>query len=104
MTAEEAEGRLFPIALDDLRAERELSPGARRTKRQRDALARGRHPATGHALREGEETCGSCINHKIIRASKTWHKCELHPLGLSASEASDIRVGWPACTLWKPAP
>lgn len=33
--------------------------------------------------------------------AKTYHKCELHTLGLSFSQASDIRVSWPACVLFE---
>jgi hypothetical protein len=37
----------------------------------------------------------------VVRpGNREFHKCELHTLGLSGSEASDIRVSWPACTLY----
>lgn len=82
----------------------QLSIGARRTVRQRQLLAEGIHPATRlPLLDEGGHTCGDCQLHRTIvwTKNRTFHKCERHRLGLSHSAASDIRVGWPACTAFE---
>lgn len=76
-----------------------LSDDQRRTKRNRDLLATGIHPATGARLAAGDQTCGGCTHATPVHNNnfKGW-KCELHRLGMSHSSASDIRVSWPACT------
>lgn len=75
-----------------------LSPGRRRTLRQKRLLAAGRHPATLVALAADRGTCGECVHsHRHDHGNRAYWKCELHRLGESASEASDIRVSWPAC-------
>lgn len=81
-----------------------MSAGRRRTIRQRESLAAGRHPATGLPLRTEGGFCGSCSHHVVIdRGNRSWHKCEVHRLGTSSSAASDIRVSWPACTRFEAA-
>lgn len=47
------------------------------------------------------KTCGECKYHCAYVANRVWHKCELwlklcFPMG-GHSEASDIRLKWPAC-------
>jgi len=79
-----------------------LSPDRRRTIKQREMLAKGRHPATGLELIEGH-TCGECVHQHTYSHDRVWHKCDMHRLGESHSAASDIRVGWPACTSFKAA-
>ena len=81
-----------------------LSATQRRTLRQRDSLARGVHPATGRRLlvEPADMTCGDCAHMVRITRNRTWLKCEHHRLGLSHSEASDIRKSWPACELFAP--
>jgi hypothetical protein len=76
----------------------------RRTRRNNELIAAGRHPATGAALIDAgwHYRCGDC-SHAVrfhVGNKKFW-KCELHRLGMSASEASDIRVGWPACSRFR---
>lgn len=79
-----------------------LSATQRLTRRNRANIARGVHPATLRPLRK-DETCGTCVHHHdYLYHSRRLHKCELHRLGESHSEASDIRVSWPACTKWEP--
>jgi hypothetical protein len=69
------------------------------TLRNQALLTRGIHPATHHPLRPEGGNCGTCQHHVINSTySKDFHKCSL--ASQSASIASDIRVKWPACTLW----
>ena len=61
----------------------------------------GIHPATRLGLAGNGECCGTCVSHILIQPhNRTFHKCERHVLGISASAASDIRVSWPACMAW----
>lgn len=71
----------------------------RRTKRNAALLARGTHPATRLRVRPELGTCGACAHaqRQSVGNSRFW-KCRKHRLGMSGSEASDIRVSWPACT------
>lgn len=82
-----------------------LSAGRRRTIRDRALLDSGIHPATRRKLlAEPGHTCGDCVHHHHYGwHNSSYHKCDQHRLGESHSEASDIRVGWPACVLWEPA-
>lgn len=77
-----------------------LSAGQRLTLRNNEMLTAGRHPATGRSL-DADHTCGECVHHKTRSHDRTWHKCELHRLGMSHSASSDIRVGWPACSAFE---
>lgn len=71
----------------------------RRTRRQREAIARGVHPLTRQPLAENGETCGSC-RHLFRRAyAGTYFKCEL--ASTSSSAATDARKSWPACAWWE---
>lgn len=72
----------------------------RLTARNRDLLAAGVHPATRRGLLDGDATCATCAHHVVVHVNRRFHKCEKHRLGVSASEASDIRVSWPACVLY----
>lgn len=70
------------------------------TKRRERTLARGVSPGSGRPLREeGSYTCGDCwhaLKHQGGR--KHYWKCEMGKL--TRSETSDIRLKWPACTLF----
>jgi hypothetical protein len=82
----------------------EESRDARRTRLNNEQLAQGRHPATRAALLDPAwgYHCGDCTHaFRVSLSTKQVWKCELHRLGPSHSEASDIRVGWPACTRFK---
>lgn len=82
-----------------------LSAGRRLTIRNSDSLARGIHPATGQHLARNGEVCATCTHHQHLGwHNRAFHKCAKHRLGRSHSAASDIRIGWPACTLWEAAP
>jgi hypothetical protein len=68
----------------------------------REAINVGMHPATRLPLLAADWgfQCGNCIHAVRVQGGARWHwKCARHRLGMSASEASDIRVSWPACTL-----
>jgi hypothetical protein len=91
---------LTPGYLSTKPAEKE-SATVRLTRRNNDLLAHGLHPATGAALLDPEwgYHCGDCAHARhVTNGNRAWWKCELHRLGVSHSAASDIRVGWPACT------
>lgn len=80
------------------------SRSRRLTRRAAEQLAIGLHPANGRSLFVGTgETCASCKFHVVHRWDKTYHKCEKHRLGLTHGDATDIRVGWPACVLFEAA-
>lgn len=76
-----------------------LSYTRRVTVRNRETLARGQHPVTHEPLLApiGDHTCGDCAHHKVITHNRSWHKCDLRD---TASIATDIRIGWPACIRW----
>lgn len=84
------------------RSDGKLSADQRRTIKRRRLLELGINPATRRPFRVPlGETCGSCAHHRAARAGNSrFHKCDLNR---SSSAATDIRVSWPACDLWKPA-
>ena len=77
-----------------------LSYGRRLTLRRQADLAAGRHPVTRLPLLDPEWgfTCASCAHHYVAHLAGKYHKCALRDTG---SEATDIRVGWPACTRYR---
>ena len=77
-----------------------MSATQRLTRRNQKLLEGGIHPATRRPVLTTGDRCGDCVHHVVVRHDRAWHKCEKHQLGISHSEASDIRVGWPACTLY----
>lgn len=80
--------------------ESDESATVRLTRRNREALDRGVHPATMLPLVSDGRTCGDCPHsERVAWRDRAWWKCHRHRLGLSHSAASDIRVSWPACTL-----
>ncbi len=79
-----------------------LSPDARRTARQRMAIADGIHPLTRRPLLTGDMTCGDCVHRVLVSYhNKTYGKCDQMPLKHSA--ANDCRRSWPACNLFEAA-
>lgn len=84
-----------------------LSPTQRRTQRQKAKLSAGRHPATNSPLLDEPDTddqwgftCRDCVHSFRYRPGNTtvW-KCWLQfRQARGSSEATDIRIGWPACT------
>ena len=80
------------------------TPGKRTnyTANNKAKLDAGIHPATLLPVRLEGGTCGTCVHHQAYTwQSKMFHKCDIHRLGESHSEASDIRVHWPACTKYE---
>lgn len=76
-----------------------LSAGAKRTARNKAALEAGIHPATRCPVRPELGTCSTCAHHVAHVLSRTFHKCEL--AGVTHGPSTDIRVSWPACTLYE---
>lgn len=74
---------------------------AKRTYRQRQAIADGVHPATHLPLLSPleERTCGDCIHlwFKHYRTFKGW-KCDM--ANGPFDTGPDMRKWWPACTAW----
>lgn len=104
------EVRTVPVTAPKRRAPRPnrdadgLSADQRRTKANNDMLARGVHPATRQPVIGDGSRCGECAHHERIEwHNKTFHKCDVHRLGMSHGPASDIRVSWPACSRFKRA-
>lgn len=63
-------------------------------------VARGLHPH-GRGLQGGGNRCADCFFHHIVsHRSREHHKCLQTPETRGA--ATDIRVRWPACHLFKP--
>ena len=89
-----------PPPPDDAVPER-TSAGRKRTERRRRQLAAGINPGSGHRLAGNGETCRTCVF--LVRQSQanTWFKCGKGVI--TGGEATDIRVGWPACVLWQSA-
>ena len=82
-----------PVSRDDLSSTRRL------TKRNAEMLALGVHPATRQPISPELGRCGDCAHsHRLTHHSRAYWKCDLHRLGMSHSEGSDIRISWPACT------
>ena len=79
-----------------------LSTQQRRTIRQRNELEAGRHPLSGLDLLDSDwgYTCGDCAHAFRYRpGNRTVWKCRpVFELARGSSEATDLRVGWPACT------
>lgn len=98
-------------------ADTNLSAGRRRTLRQAETIAAGRHPQgtkilhadadrtrtrTSGSSRKTPLTCGSCLFRAT--ADGSWYPKCVHPVwgNTSHSEASDNRAWWPACTAYRP--
>lgn len=92
--------RLFEMP--EVEVDEPTSYGRRLTAKAREALKAGRHPATGLDLLGGMATCGGCT-HLVVRDphDRRFYKCKRHRLGVTRSAASDVRVGWPACTAYE---
>lgn len=100
--------RLFEVT--PVEEPEQLSYGQRLTLRNRQALLAGIHPATKRPLLDQTDTpedervkCGDCAHMCSFHRRAVYRKCAKHVLGMSHSSASDIRVGWPACTLFESA-
>lgn len=91
-------GEPFRLEFGVTEPEGRLSSGRRRTMRNNARLARGVHP-NGIELLKGPEahTCGDCARSYWVKMGGKFFKCGLND---SRSEATDIRVKWPACAMW----
>lgn len=71
------------------------------TERAKEYIAQGMHPVTGRPLL-GSETCGSCaFAVKVGHGARDYWKCGSEGGRFNThSEASDIRLKWPACKSW----
>lgn len=75
---------------------------ARRTQRRDALLAVGVHPTTGARLAGNGETCGSCAHLGANEHNcRTYWKCT--KVYVTSGPATDVRLSWPACTLWAPS-
>ncbi|MFC4062807.1 hypothetical protein ACFOWE_31335 [Planomonospora corallina] len=96
--------------------EPEESAGARRTCRQAEALACGRHPLTGGRLHAeaaphddrsaAGRRCGTCRWRQPVRGgARSYAKC-LRGNGTRVTHgaATDVRAWWPACPDHSPDP
>lgn len=88
-----------PTVTDDSIPERKPTGRTDYTAIAANLFARGLHPATrGPLLVCTGETCRDCAHsHRYHYHNKHFVKCDAHRLGESHSEASDIRLKWPAC-------
>ena len=92
-----------------------LSPDRRRTLRQRNDIAAGRHPLAGAPLHDqaptdaipGDRprpfTCGTCT-HRDLRqhGANPYPKCDIGPI--TGGPATDVRAWWPACIHYDDTP
>lgn len=96
-----AQASLFPdLQPTELEPVERLSPDRRRTRRQRDAIAAGRHPLTGGPINHAG-TCGTC-QHRMAGGQDRYPKCLLKGpddryLYVTSGAATDCRAWWPAC-------
>jgi len=75
-----------------------LSPGRRRTQRQRQQVTAGIHPLTGRPARPDLGTCGDCRFREVLgHHNRAYPKCTRYEGRITHSEASDCRAWWPAC-------
>lgn len=64
-----------------------------------NANKRHKKPQEMYGLKNNGETCRTCKHVYGFRQSKQYYKCEKWIL--SHSEATDIRLKWPACGKWE---
>lgn len=90
--------RLFDVPeLPDMA---DMSPTRRLTARRRLMIESGIHPRTRLPLADNGETCGTCAHYLSGQYQATFlRKCDWSPL--THGPATDVRVGWPACTAWE---
>lgn len=76
----------------------------RRTLRAAAMLADGKHPANGLPINR-DHRCGDCFHIRANpRNTRTFFKCLHHRFGCSHSDASDMRLSWPACPKFEARP
>ncbi len=68
------------------------------SKQQKRVASNGRHPGSGEAVHPNPAVkCKGCAHLQRFKRSKVWYKCNLQPYG-TWGPATDVRVGWRACT------
>lgn len=95
------DGRLFDMP--PVEPQPVLSADRRRTLRRRQELAEGTHPTTKRPLLDKAWgfKCGDCDHHFTFSTNRNFEKCEKAAGGLTHGPASDVRLSWPACTLYQ---
>jgi hypothetical protein len=87
-------------ALAVVAARAELSPDRRRTLRQKDEVANGRHPLGLAPLAGNGRTCGDCVHRVLVDGgNRAWPKCDAG--ARTHGGATDCRAWWPACTRYE---
>jgi len=61
-------------------------------------IAEGKHPLHGLPLAGNGETCGTCAHRRALRMGGTYWKCTASEM--TRGPRTDIRLKWPACTMW----
>jgi hypothetical protein len=77
-----------------------LSYTRRLTLKRQAILASGFNPGSRRTLLDPAwgYRCKDCAHCLPAGRNRTYWKCDLNPLGYTRGPATDIRVGWPACT------
>ena len=81
-----------------MRSSETASWGRGLSKKQKRVASMGRHPGSGEAVHPNPAVkCKGCAFLERFKRSKVWYKCSLQPYD-TRGKATDIRVGWRACT------
>lgn len=106
-TIEEVEraARDWAAQQNRLQAEKRRANRINYTERAAEHIAAGVHPVRGLKLAGTDETCGTCgLAVQVGHGAREYWKCgDLDGRFVTRSEASDIRLKWPACTAWQPS-
>lgn len=62
-------------------------------------VAMGLHPLTGKPLAGNGKKCQTCAHLRVKQMGGRYYKCLQVPL--TSGPATDVRVRWPACTLYE---
>ncbi len=66
-------------------------------------VSRGRHPM-GSELHADKSTCGKCFYLYVRAMSKRHYKCGNTAHAMTSGTATDVRLGWPGCSLYEERP
>ena len=79
----------------------ESEPVPRRGRMTWQQRAQGGEPGCGPKGRK----CNDCAHaHRLKAGSKTFYKCLQNEANWTHGTKTDIRLRWPACSLWEPIP
>lgn len=94
--------RLWAAQQERAKAKKRRDNRINYTDRAKEYIAAGMHPVTGLPLL-GAETCGSCaFAIQVGGHARDYWKCSSQDgRFVTRSEASDIRLKWPACNWWR---